>query len=180
MIDPDGEVFDVVDSANKVLYQKTRKEVHTKGLLHRSLNIILFNSGGKIFLQKRGSRKKVYPSTLDVSVSEHVSAGEEYDEAAVRGLKEELGINGKPVLMLGDHLHERDYGAVKENELMRLYKVVTDSIPEIDGEEVDGGEFLDPVVLVKLVRKSPDLFTPWFHIEWEYIKEWDEFSKQVF
>jgi isopentenyl-diphosphate Delta-isomerase len=42
-------------------------------------------------------RKRIGPGLWDVSLAEHLNPGESYAEAAIRGLKEELGIEVKTV-----------------------------------------------------------------------------------
>ena len=48
-------------------------------------------------MQQRGRHRETFPLALDCSVSEHVKAGENYQQAAHRGLAEELGIQGVPI-----------------------------------------------------------------------------------
>jgi len=42
-MDDSLEIFDVVDSEDKVVGQATPGEVHEKSLLHRSIHILVFN-----------------------------------------------------------------------------------------------------------------------------------------
>ena len=42
-INNDDELFDVVDENNEVIGTEKRAIVHSKGLLHRSVNVLLFN-----------------------------------------------------------------------------------------------------------------------------------------
>lgn len=50
----------VVDEDDNVLYKTTREEVKRKALLHRGVIIFVFNSEGKLFVQKRSRNKKTY------------------------------------------------------------------------------------------------------------------------
>ena|SRR3990167_5599357 len=47
-----------------------RSEVHRKGLFHRSVNVLLFNSQNELLIQKRANTKRVCPGKWDLSVSD--------------------------------------------------------------------------------------------------------------
>ena len=94
-MDDSRELLDVVDSKDRVIGQATRGKVHAQGLLHRSVHILVFNSTGDMFLQKRAMTKDENPGYWDTSSAGHVNAGEDYLACAHRELMEELGITGK-------------------------------------------------------------------------------------
>jgi len=91
------EVVDVVDENGARIGTATRRDVHTSGAWHRGAHVLIFNSRGEVLLQRRSLRKDKSPGTLDLSVSEHSRAGESFGETAIRGLREELGIEGIPI-----------------------------------------------------------------------------------
>jgi isopentenyl-diphosphate delta-isomerase type 1 len=86
-----NEVFDVVNERDEVVGRESRSEVHRLGLKHRAIHVLLTNSPGEVFLQKRSSTKDTWPRAWDSSVSGHLDAGEDYYEAARREVREELG-----------------------------------------------------------------------------------------
>ena len=86
------ELFDVVDSENKVIGQKLRGEVHAQKLHHRAVHVFVFNPKGDLYLQKRSHLKDAFPSAWDSSAAGHLDVGEPYIVCAVRELEEELGI----------------------------------------------------------------------------------------
>jgi isopentenyl-diphosphate Delta-isomerase len=87
------ELFDVVDEQDRVIGQATRREVHAKGLKHRAVHVLVFNGQGQVFLHKRSMLKDSAPGLWGASCAGHLDAGENYDQAALRELKEELGIS---------------------------------------------------------------------------------------
>ena len=89
----DDEIFDVVDALDRVISQATRREVHAQGLLHRAVHILILNSSGEVFLQKRSMAKDTHPDCWASSASGHLDAGEDYLSAAIRECKEELGVS---------------------------------------------------------------------------------------
>src|ERR1044071_58563 len=87
------DIFDVVNERDEVIDAKPRSYVHANGLLHRAVHVLVFNSRGEIFLQKRSMLKDRQPGVWDSSCSGHVDSGEIYDETAVRELREEIGLD---------------------------------------------------------------------------------------
>ena len=55
------EIFEVVDENNKVIGREKRSAVHEKGMGHRAVYVLLFNSKNELLLQKRTVSKKVAP-----------------------------------------------------------------------------------------------------------------------
>ena len=47
------EIFDVVNERDEVVGQAARSEVHRRKLKHRAVHVLVFNSRGEVFLQKR-------------------------------------------------------------------------------------------------------------------------------
>jgi len=85
-------LLEIVNEQDEVIGNKPRNDVHLHGLLHREVNVWLFDVAKNIFFQKAGLHR---PSAgmLDASVGGHVNKGESYLEAALREAKEETGIS---------------------------------------------------------------------------------------
>ena len=60
----DQEILDVVDSQDNVISKAPRDYVHNHLLMHRSSHILLFNSRGELFLQKRSMNKDECPGSV--------------------------------------------------------------------------------------------------------------------
>jgi len=127
------ELLDVVNDADAVTGQAMRSLVHQQGLWHRGVHVFLFNKRGDMLIQKRSADRTNSPSLLDCSVSEHVKAGESYLEAAVRGLQEEMGVEGIELSRRGKI--QMKYG-VNDNEISEIYE------GRLDGQQIkfDPGE----------------------------------------
>lgn len=88
------ELIDVLnEDGTKTGEVVTRKEVHEKGLWHRIVVIAIIDKEGHILMQQRAKDKETNPGKWDVSVAGHVSAGQTSIEAAIREVKEEIGID---------------------------------------------------------------------------------------
>lgn len=86
------EQLDIVDQHNQIIGRAKRQDIHAQGLRHRSAHVLIYNTDGKLFLQKRSKHKDDFPNYWDSSTAGHVDAGESYDECIVREVKEELGV----------------------------------------------------------------------------------------
>ena len=87
------EFFDIVDENDKVIGNISENMQNTvKPAQLRFINIIITNNADKIIVPKRSATKRLFPNCYDFSVGGHVNSGEDYEEAAYRELKEELGI----------------------------------------------------------------------------------------
>ena len=143
------ELIDVVDENDSVVRTTTRKEVREKRLLHRSATIIVKDARGRIFVQKRSMAKDLWPGMHAVGVGETVKAGEGYDEAAKRGLMEEIGIAAKP-----DFLFSIRYRSREDNENGNVYTAVAKEKLRLDKREVESGFFATDEELKSLIEKK--------------------------
>lgn len=158
------EWFDVVDENDVVTGRALRSEVHAKKLLHRAVHILAFNHKGEIFLQKRSMKKDQCAGMWGTSSAGHVDSGEEYDHAARREFREELGIEPPPLERLCKIAPCRETGY----EHLWVYTCHTDGPFTLDPEEIDSGEWLAPEELASRLKAdashreyTPSLATVW-------------------
>ena len=85
------EMFDIVNDRDEVIGRLPRRMVHRDGHKHRAVHVLVFDSRGRIFLQKRSLTKDTFPGAWDSSASGHLESGEDYAACAARELREELG-----------------------------------------------------------------------------------------
>jgi len=158
-MDDSLEIFDVVDSEDKVVGQATPGEVHAKSLLHRSVHILVFNSQGELFLQKRAMTKDENPGYWDSSAAGHVNSGEDYLTSAHRETMEELGISGELQFF-------RKFSASKRTfwEHVETYLCTIDQKITINLMEISEGRFWPSPDLKKSIHDDPGQFTSTFHL----------------
>lgn len=154
------EMLDVVNDKDAVIGQETRSVVHQTGLQHRGVHVFLFDEDGKMLIQKRSADRASSPSLLDCSVSEHVQAGESYLEAAMRGMKEELGVEGIEIKPLGTI--KMEYGP-NDNEISRIYegRVIPDQI-RFDSVEISEIRYMSLEEIQAGINNEKGLFCRWF------------------
>jgi isopentenyldiphosphate isomerase len=162
------ELLDIVNDEDVVIDRQMRSVVHQLGLQHRGVHVFLFTREGKLLVQKRSKDRVAAPSALDCSVSEHVKADEDYLDAAIRGMKEEMGVEGieiKPLVTF-----KMNYG-VNDNEISRLYQGVVDPrLVCFDPVEIEKIEYHSLPELRALMRRGNIAFSYWFEqlIKWSH------------
>lgn len=159
-----AEVFDVVDAFDRVTGSLPRDEIHRRGLRHRAVHVFVFNSAGQLFLQKRSQMKDSNPGHWDSSVSGHVDSGEDYDTAARREFREELGI--EPPLLR--RLFYVEAQAVTGQEFCWVYQAESEGPFNLHPEEIDEGIWMNP----EKVESAVSPLSPCFHHLWKTYLEW--------
>ena len=92
------ELFATYDRNGRAQGLRRRDDVHREGLWHKSAQVFVFRSDGRLLIQRRAADKDLYAGLWDYSVGEHLQPGEEFHQGATRGLREELGITEAPSL----------------------------------------------------------------------------------
>lgn len=145
--DNQQEMFIVVDKDDNILSHRTRYECHhDKTLIHRTVGAIIFDSQGRLLLQKRSLTKDTDPGKWGVSCGGHVNKGQSDDEAIARELVEELGV-AIPVTFVKKFIVEDDI----EIERAVLYRGIYDGPFQINKEEIEMVEFFSPPDLSKQI-----------------------------
>ncbi len=153
------EMIDVVDENDKVIDVKPRSEIKNKAILHRGAHTFVLNSKKEIFVHQRASKKKDEPLLWAMFTGGFVSSGEEYEEAALRELEEEIGIKADRLEFIGDYR----YKVETDDWFGKLYRYVSDEEIRLQEEEIEQGFFIPLEELGKFVQehemKDSDLFT---------------------
>lgn len=161
------EILDVVDEHDNVIGRDTRSNIHNSKSWHRGIHVIILNGRGEMLLQLRGPGQDKYPNTYDLAVSEHAKSGESYEQAAKRGLLEELGIrDAKPRKLL--HLR-MEYGPC-DRSVTVLFKLVYDGEIQMDEKETESIRFLPVDEVKKMLDDEKDKFSFWAYeiLKWYF------------
>ncbi|MCU0785009.1 MAG: NUDIX domain-containing protein [Verrucomicrobia bacterium] len=149
------EIFDVVNERDEVIDRKPRREVHRLGLLHRATHVLVFNSRGEVFLQKRSMKKDRQPGVWDSSASGHVDSGEDYDTSAARELREEIGLSVTHPL---ERLFKIDACEATDGEFVWVYRCHHDGPFELNPDEIDRGDWFAPEKVTRWMTERPQDF----------------------
>jgi isopentenyldiphosphate isomerase len=157
------EIFDIVNERDEVIGQAPRKEVHARGLWHRAVHVLVFNSRGEVFLQKRSMLKDIAKGKWDSSSSGHVDTGEDYDPCAVRELREEIGL---VVAQTPKRLFKIDACQETGWEFCWIYRCESEGPFTLHPEEIETGGWFTPEFVTKWVSEKPEEFASAFVLLW--------------
>lgn len=157
------EIFDVVNERNEVIDRQPRSVVHARGLLHRAVHVLVFNSRGQIFLQKRSMKKDRQPGVWDSSASGHVDSGEDYDACAVRELREEIGLN---LIQPPRRLFKIDACEETDAEFVWVYRCESEGPFTLHPDEIDEGGWFTPAEVTRWMNERPQEFASALRFIW--------------
>ena len=162
------ELLDVVDENDNVIAVKTRGEIHAGGLMHRAVHILVFNSRGEVFLQKRSLSKDEQPGKWDSSAAGHVDSGEDYLACARREIDEELGIvTTQPF----EFLFKLPASTLTGNEHCMVYRYRFDGPLQLHPEEIDDGRWIAPDEMDRRVAERDPELTEAVSLIWSRYRE---------
>jgi isopentenyldiphosphate isomerase len=159
------EPFQTFDASGHPTGIAPRSRVHREGLWHCAASVFLFRSDGRLIVQRRQWNKDVCPGAWDLSVAEHLKPGETYEQGAMRGLREELGVEQVSLGSLGSVTRARleiPELALKDYELQQSFRAVFDGALWPDSSEICEIDTLALPDLRTAFGERPNDFTPWF------------------
>jgi len=157
------ELFDVVNERDEVIGQKPRSEVHRLGLMHRATHILVFNSRGQVFLQKRSMKKDRQPGLWDSSASGHLNAGEDYDACAMRELREEIGLR---LAHAPQRLLRFAASAETDQEHVWVYRCQAEGPFQLDPQEIAEGGWFGTAQVTQWMAEHPENFAGALLVIW--------------
>jgi isopentenyl-diphosphate delta-isomerase type 1 len=167
--DEELEILDVVDADDRVIGARERGDIHRKRLFHRSVHVFVFDSAGRLYLQRRSLAKEEHPGRWDSSASGHVDSGESYEAAAVRELEEEIGLKAAPEPLVKIRACE-DTG-MEHSMLFRVQGRGTDPSPQPNPQEVLEGRFFRIEEIEERLSREAETFSPSFRLLFRLYRE---------
>ena len=156
-----SEYFDWVDRHDQVIGVTSRDDAHRLNLFHRAVHIYACGESGGLILQKRSMAKDIEPGLWTVSCSGHVDRGESFEKAAVREIKEELGVavsvSDLTVLLYSDPSPGNGF------EFVRSYELKPRIIPVHNEDEISDLREIGMDELDLWIMKEPEMFASSFH-----------------
>lgn len=156
----------LVDSNDKSIGVMPKMEAHEKGLLHRAFSVLIFNSDGKLLLQRRAIDKYHSGGLWTNTCCSHPAPGQGTADAAVKRLQEEMGIHAN-IDYHSCFIYQTalDHG-LQEYELDHIYIGWSDEQPVLNPNEVMEYKYLLPEDVSEDMLKNPESYSVWFRIIW--------------
>ena len=157
------ELVVLVDDDNNPIGPADKATVHTKDTpLHRAFSLFIFNSKQQILLTKRAAHKKTFPGVWTNTVCGHVAPDETTIDAAVRRLRDELGVSGVPLTEVSPYRYRfADEHGIVENEICPILVGYSDNDPSPNPTEVDEWKWMDWEIFLKDIDVNPHPYSPW-------------------
>lgn len=149
----------IVDENDQVVGSADRNKAYLKGLWHRIVVILVFNSQGQIYIQKRPTDADTSPNLWDHSAAGHVDKDEEPELAAKRELFEELGIKAYSLQFIAILKTQRKEVNKTFNRFWYIYQCQYDGKMHLQSKEVSSGKFVDVEWLKEDLELNPDKYT---------------------
>lgn len=153
------EYWDIFDE-NRVKTGEThrRGEVLKNGDYHLVIHVCIFNSQNQILLQKRQSCKVGWPNMWDLAAAGSALTGENSRDAAIREVKEELGItldltNDRPRFTINFEYGFDDYWIIERD--------IEISALTLQQEEVADAKWVTEEELHQMIKRN-EIIPYWF------------------
>jgi isopentenyl-diphosphate Delta-isomerase len=161
----------LVDENDRETGIMKKMEAHEKGLLHRAFSVFIIDNDGRLLMQKRAAVKYHSPGLMTNTCCSHPRPGENVTDAAVRRLREEMGID----CLLEEaftfiYKAEFDNG-LTEHELDHVFTGICPDVPVPDPGEVESFEYMDIDFLSSDIVNNPASYTVWFRIAFPRVKD---------
>ncbi len=156
----------LVDKKDEIVGYKEKFEAHKNPVpLHRAISIVIFDkTGQKMLLQRRTENKPTWPGFWSNACCTHPLPGEDYQEAASRRLKEEMGFS-VPLKEVFRIIYQAKYNKTwGENEIDAIFTGRYSGKVKPNPEEAADFRWIDIKKLKKDVSRNPQIYTPWFKL----------------
>ncbi|MGL4763153.1 MAG: isopentenyl-diphosphate Delta-isomerase [Sarcina sp.] len=158
------EEIAIVDFEDKIIGYDEKMKVHREGILHRAFSVLIFNKNNEMLIQKRALEKYHSPGEWTNACCSHQRDGESIEGAAIRRVKEELGIEcPKLTEQFIFHYKCKFSNELYENEIDHVFTGIYNSdVANFNKDEVCDTKWISYDELIKWIDKNPEKFTFWF------------------
>lgn len=165
------ELVQLVDELDNNIGIMEKMQAHREAKLHRAVSVFIFNSKGELLLQRRAKNKYHSGNLWTNTCCSHPRPEEPTLDAVKRRLFEEMGMQCHL-----EHQFEFIYKAeldnhITEYEYDHVFFGECDSEPLINTEEVSEWTYMSMEDTEQLLNESPELFTIWFKLIFDKVKE---------
>lgn len=155
----------LVDEQGNELGLMGKTEAHEKGLLHKAISVIIFNSKREMLIQQRAFSKYHWAGIWSNTCCSHPRAGESFADAAKRRLKEELDIT-TPLKQEFYFIYKAkdEKSGLTEHEYDWVFTGTFDEEFDYNKQEINDIKWMSKDALEKDMEEHPDQYSFWFPI----------------
>lgn len=140
------ERLDAIDEANNVIGCVTKKMAYELCISHRIVHVLVVR-GDEVLVARRALSVRYLPGRYCTSAGGHVTSSEDVRSAALRELREEIGLDG-PLNLLNEFFFTHEF-KVHVSLFVKDYVTGVDCI-QADPQEVMSTEFMKIEEALKL------------------------------
>lgn len=159
---------DVVNEKDEVIGKELKSRKSSLDFISRVVAIMIQNSDGRFVVCKRGSHKFLDAGKYDLAAFGSVVSGEDYNQAAARELKEELGITCS-LDMLGKIYQEVQQHDGIHKIFCGIFLGKTDKEPRLNHELVSFRRMRANEIAEEM-KSNPESFCQGFINDFNHIK----------
>ena len=157
----------LVDANDNEIGTEEKLLAHKLGRLHRAFSVLIFNSQGKLLLQKRAEHKYHCGGLWSNTCCSHPRPGESLKDAAYRRLKEEMGMDCEDCEFkkVFSFKYCVDFAnGLTENEIDHVFVGISNKIPIPNRKEVSKFKWVNLDELKADILANPTYYTPWLKL----------------
>lgn len=152
----------LVDQAGNDVGDSDKMEAHRKGLIHRAVSVFLFDSSGRLLLQRRAQGKYHSGGLWANTCCTHPYPKETAVLTAHRRLKEEMGISCKLKEIFAFTYRAKVDNGLTEHERDHVFIGRHDGDPTPDKSEVQDWKWMPAEEVLVDMETCPEAYAYWF------------------
>ena len=152
----------LVDSDDNQIGIAEKLEAHLRGDLHRAFSVMVWDSKGRLLMQRRHICKYHSGGLWTNTCCGHPRPGEQPVEAAVRRLNEEMRVICQ-LTPIGTFTYRAELaGGLAEHEFVHLFRGTYGGVIAPHPVECDGYSWTSLDVIRRQIDAAPQCFSAWF------------------
>ncbi|MGC5615895.1 isopentenyl-diphosphate Delta-isomerase [Georgenia sp. Z1491] len=167
------ELVVLVDEDGTPVGTAPKAEIHTDATpLHLAFSCYVLDARGRTLLTRRALSKTTWPGVWTNACCGHPGPGETSEDAVVRRMRDELGLEVARVRPLLPDFRYRAVASdgIVENEICPVFvgEVVGDPVPAPD--EVEEWAWIEIDDMLTAIAAAPMVFSPWSVLQVEQMR----------